>query len=105
VTWKSDRRAELTERDGRPFHPSAPHGTNSAYTNYGCRCDRCRAAHIAQDVDLRRRQAAEVAPSGVHPYATHGTANGYSYYGCRCEPCTAAATEQRRLYPHKPKKK
>ncbi|MGO9163939.1 MAG: hypothetical protein ACLP7J_25185 [Streptosporangiaceae bacterium] len=71
------------------------HGTASAYNNYGCRCEECRAAATAARrswvSSLQDRQFAEVP---------HGTASGYRNWGCRCEHCSSAraaeAREQRR---------
>lgn len=64
-TSSSQRRAKrLAERiivDGRPFHHDAPHGTELAYTEYGCHCQADRAAHAAKlrsDRDKKRMRAA-----------------------------------------------
>jgi hypothetical protein len=67
------------------------HGTASAYNNYGCRCERCRAASTAARrawvESLQDRQFADVP---------HGTPSGYRNWGCRCEPCSLVrATEAR----------
>jgi hypothetical protein len=32
-----------------------PHGTANRYTNYGCRCEVCRAAHTLYRRELRAR--------------------------------------------------
>ena len=48
-----------------------PHGTNSTYTNYGCRCDECKAARQAYmrqywDVNRDALLAANRAYSRAH---------------------------------------
>lgn len=45
---RQQRLAERIEVDGRPFHRDAPHGTELAYTEYGCHCQLDRAAHAAK---------------------------------------------------------
>jgi len=58
---RAKRLAERVEVDGRPFHPEAPHGTDLAYTDYGCHCGPCRAAHtakLAQDRAKKKMRAA-----------------------------------------------
>lgn len=55
---RAKRRAGLIEVDGRPFHPDAPHGTNHAYTDFGCHCKPCQLAHAKALADTRRRRAA-----------------------------------------------
>lgn len=35
---------ERVLRDGRAYHPKAPHGSLYGYGQYGCRCAPCRAA-------------------------------------------------------------
>lgn len=41
---RARRRAERVMVDGHWVHPNAPHGTPSAFKNFGCWCDLCRAA-------------------------------------------------------------
>lgn len=47
-SYRSTKARSLTlstqrvEIDGRMIHPNAPHGTNSGYKIYLCRCDTCR---------------------------------------------------------------
>lgn len=55
---RAKRRAGLIEVDGRPFQPEAPHGTNYAYTDFGCHCKPCQAAHAAALANTRRKKAA-----------------------------------------------
>jgi hypothetical protein len=54
---RAKRRAGLVEVDGRPFHPEAPHGSNYAYTDFGCHCKPCQLAHAAALAETRRRKA------------------------------------------------
>lgn len=60
------------------------HGTASGYTNYGCRCDECRAANTEQ----KRRWKARQTPLPAGDWR-HGT-DGYSNYRCRCDICQEA---------------
>ncbi len=70
-------RRELADDDRR-------HGTYGAYTNLGCRCDRCR------DANRRRRNAymASVRAEG-RIIGSHGRPLAYES-GCRCQECRAA---------------
>lgn len=63
------------------------HGTYSAYTNRGCRCDECRAANRAYK---RAWEARRQKPVLAQDSPLHGTVNGHKHYGCRCEPCVEA---------------
>lgn len=72
------------------------HGTPNGYNNYGCRCDRCRAAHAADS--LKRKNARRIAPTPRH---VHGTVNGYDNYSCRCKRCTKAHTDAARERRHR----
>jgi hypothetical protein len=40
---RSRIRLRRITKDGRPYHPEAPHGTGNAYTSYKCRCNQCCA--------------------------------------------------------------
>lgn len=55
---RAKRRAGLIDVDGRPFHPEAPHGTDYAYTGFGCHCKQCQLAHAAALASTRRKKAA-----------------------------------------------
>lgn len=72
-----------------------PHGSASTYTNYGCRCDECRAAHRDYWREWSHR-------TGLHrPFAEYVAAvtrHGVKRYkkGCRCDECRAAAAAQKR---------
>lgn len=58
------------------------HGTRSAYTKLGCRCDRCREAKVSYDRSRRK---------GLRPGdERHGTRSGYMDHGCRCDSCRDA---------------
>ena len=68
------------------------HGTVNGYVNYGCRCDKCKAAS-----SRRHKQRVEEGLSETDP--RHGTESGYLNWGCRCESCKAghsAAAKKRR---------
>lgn len=56
-TWRQARRDRRVLVHGRLVHPSAPHGTNGGYTNYGCRCDDCTDAHRDARISYQARQA------------------------------------------------
>lgn len=62
----------------------ARHGTKTGY-DYGCRCDRCRAAtaEVTRAHQIRSK------------IKQHGTTTGYGY-GCRCAACRAASYEYHR---------
>jgi len=55
---RAKRKAERIEVDGRLIHPDAPHGTDYAYTDFGCHCVPCSAAHAKALADTRRKKAA-----------------------------------------------
>ena len=67
---------------------SQPHGSDSTYTNYGCRCEQCRAAHAIKCAKSAEDRAARLAADPtIRP---HGDRNTYTGWGCRCAECTAA---------------
>lgn len=49
LAGRLQRRLERTTRNGRPYHPNAPHGTPTGYTSYGCRCHPCATWRINDD--------------------------------------------------------
>jgi len=58
---RTQRLAERIEVDGRPYHPEAPHGSELAYTEYGCHCQADRDAHAAKlraDRDKKKMRVA-----------------------------------------------
>jgi hypothetical protein len=60
-------------------------GSGSAYANYGCRCDECKAANAARvQRRARERTSEEPAPD------SHGKDSTYKNWGCRCEACIEA---------------
>lgn len=70
------------------------HGYYSTYTNYGCRCDACKAARAEHMRDYRARLQATTQPSEI----PHGAETAYVDYGCRCAVCRAANAAARRKY-------
>lgn len=54
---REQRRAQRVMVDGRLIHQDAPHGTDFAYTDYGCHCKPCQLAHAAALAETRRRKA------------------------------------------------
>lgn len=117
-----DRRGPTTgasaKQPGRRYNyvmlvsPDDPrHGTWNAYSNLGCRCDRCRQAASEYNRERRRRGLARDrcacgAPKdsrasscracwlGRPREIPHATETGYKS-GCRCLPCRAAAASAR----------
>ena len=61
------------------------HGTVNGYSNLGCGCPPCRAAH---SVICRERRIAR--SSGPIPDRVHGTPGGYGNYRCTCVECRRA---------------
>ena len=91
------------------------HGTNNEYQNYGCRCDKCKAAGAAYQ--RKRRQGlcrggcgrivwvryasgfcSRCAKDNVRKPLEHGTSNGYLRKRCRCDKCRAWAARERCEY-------
>lgn len=66
-------------------HDDPRHGLATTYVNWGCRCERCSAAHA----DEMKRQ---VENRWGTPPPTHGV-SGYNAFGCRCDICTKAAAD------------
>lgn len=54
------RYAERVEIDGRLTHPDAPHGSQHAYSAFGCRCKVCtdENARLARELRARRGRIA-----------------------------------------------
>ena len=78
------------------------HGTWDGYSNRGCRCDRCKAAATAKQLEYMHRtgrskpMAQHLAEIHARAEAKpHGTETKYSY-GCRCEECRDAAKAARK---------
>lgn len=83
--------SDFTTPTGQPSR--VRHGDYSAYTLYGCRCDKCKRTNTNYQAGLRRA-------SGVKPNTgpKHGTTNMYQNYGCRCGACKAANAASQRRY-------
>lgn len=62
--------------------------TASTYSNWGCRCDLCRAAWAAYVAKRKAVRVAEFAAGQIS--VPHGLASTYGNYNCRCEPCRRA---------------
>lgn len=73
--------------DFTPSGKPVQHGTEGAYNNHGCRCDKCRFAR--KKAEAKRREARKL--KGNTP---HGTSNGYRNHGCRCDLCKAAVAKK-----------
>lgn len=74
-------------------------GSGTAYANYGCRCDECKAANSERTKRRRLERYQETAPPGAH-----GKYSTYSNWGCRCEPCSLAGAEHNKDSYEKRKK-
>lgn len=55
---RARRLAERVMVDGRLVHPTAPHGSNSTYNSYGCRCIPCGDAHTVGNAKSRAKATA-----------------------------------------------
>lgn len=71
-------------------------GTGSSYDNYGCRCQDCKAAHLARHrANKERWRAQPKDPDDPR----HGTPSFYNNHGCRCDKCRAVWREKcKRVY-------
>lgn len=58
------------------------------YSNDGCRCDICTAAHRENVRKARYRRAERLKADPT--LAPHGRATTYGNWMCRCDPCTKA---------------
>lgn len=65
------------------------HGIKSTYTNWGCRCDECTAAHTRDEAKARKARYDWTREHGLPAGVKHG-ASAYSNWGCRCTVCTGA---------------
>lgn len=69
------------------------HGTQTAYTNHGCRCPECRQANTVYCAEMRqRRRASRVMVDGrlTAVNAPRHNSATYTNWGCRCPVCTRA---------------
>jgi hypothetical protein len=85
-----------------------PHGTVNGYNNYGCRCDECRTAAVAYQLEKRRGVCRECGGTVSNRFVTnicrscydlsrealHGTESRYAR--CHCGLCRAAAARARK---------
>lgn len=55
---RARRGLERVLKDGRAYHPDAPHGTNTSYDAWGCRCTPCRSAKGKRVAKYRATQRA-----------------------------------------------
>lgn len=67
------------------------HGKASTRKNWGCKCEACVAADVAD----RERRSAVRAGGLADGDRRHGTLAGYSGWRCRCGACAAAGAEAR----------
>lgn len=65
----------------------------STYTNWGCRCDECKAAWkvTVNEARLKRRERLLADPTLVE----HGKTSTYENWMCRCEACCQAHSDRR----------
>ncbi|MEV6219881.1 hypothetical protein [Nocardia sp. NPDC051833] len=85
--WRAARAAERVEVNGRLVHPSAPHGTASAYVAYGCRCEPCTTAAVVRTEERQDRVRAHLRGHGVSGWRR----------GCRCVLCAAEKARTDRI--------
>lgn len=55
---RNKRKADRVLAGGRLVHPEAPHGSDTGYTEFGCQCAPCSAAHAAKLAERRSRKKA-----------------------------------------------
>jgi hypothetical protein len=55
---RAKRLSQRIKVDGHWFHPRAPHGTNTGYNGFGCRCRGPQGCHEAHMQVQRERRAA-----------------------------------------------
>ena len=67
------------------------HGTLAGYNHFGCRCDKCKEANVADGMRRRKAREAKGLPADDE---RHGTYNAYINYGCRCDHCKLAARDR-----------
>lgn len=82
----SARGTVLTAEDPR-------HGTPGGYTNWRCRCSRCKGAWAAHVREQRAQRKARGLPPDD---PRHGRRTSYSNWNCRCLACTLAWAAYRR---------
>jgi hypothetical protein len=72
-----------------------PHGTDSSYSNFRCRCSECRQAHAQYKKSLRAKHANSlgIKQKTRRPTMEHGTLSMYKRGGCRCGECKKASSE------------
>jgi len=91
---------EQNRADGMPAKGEIPvldaddprHGTENAYVNYKCRCEKCRAEWARKTMDRRRRRNGDLKQTDTR----HGNPMTYVNYDCRCERCVTAYADYRR---------
>ena len=66
----------------------------STYSNHGCRCAECTAAHAAYQLRRRAERRALLEAGDVNPQ--HGSESTYVNYDCRCADCRAAHAARKR---------
>lgn len=71
------------------------HGSISAYSNHGCRCDTCCIAWRRYQREIKARRRAQFRRGDVE--IEHGTNAAYDTFGCRCQRCRRARAVYRRL--------
>lgn len=102
--WTQERKAKMAERAAeRRANREPRHGTNNEYLKYGCRCESCTKARIAEVKRLsdssKNKRAWKNAGSRVGQvpkYKIHGEVACYKNGRCRCEPCTIAYRQYKR---------
>lgn len=87
-----------TIRQQNPIPAFVNHGTTGTYSNYGCRCAKCKAAWRVHMTDQRIRRH-NLSEDKIP--VEHGTSARYENYGCRCEACKKAESEYRKMMRYK----